>query len=153
MTINPTTTDDIPALQRVLKRTELFPAEMLPDMIRPFLAGDSHDQVWLTATSDTRPVGFCFAVEEALTQGTWNMRAIAVDPAHQGHGHGGAMVRRLEEMLSALGHRILIVDTSGTDAFARTRAFYRQHGYMQEARIRDYWAAGDDRIVFRKALI
>ena len=46
----------------------------------------------------------------------------------------------------------MIVDTSGTEAFAETRAFYRKNGYTEEARIRDYWADGDDKITFRKPL-
>ncbi|MEO1249198.1 MAG: GNAT family N-acetyltransferase, partial [Pseudomonadota bacterium] len=30
--------------------------------------------------------------------------------------------------------------------------FYRRCGYVEEARIRDFWSAGDDKIVFWKAL-
>jgi hypothetical protein len=36
--------------------------------------------------------------------------------------------------------------------FARTRAFYLREGYAQEARIREFYAVGEDKIVFRKAL-
>ena len=46
----------------------------------------------------------------------------------------------------------MIVDTSGTDDFAMTRKFYSQNGYEEEARIRDFWADGDDKVIFRKAL-
>ena len=48
--------------------------------------------------------------------------------------------------------RTLLVETSGTDKFFRTRSFYEQIGYETEACIRDYYDAGDDKIVFRKAL-
>jgi ribosomal protein S18 acetylase RimI-like enzyme len=91
-------------------------------------------------------------VPEALTDGTWNMLAIAVLPARQGEGRGGALVARLEAILRDRGQRVLIADTSGTDAFARTRAFYRVNGYAEEARIRDFWAEGDDKVVFWKSL-
>ena len=47
---------------------------------------------------------------------------------------------------------MLLVETSGGDEFERTRRFYRTIGYEEEARIRDYYDAGDDKIVFRKAL-
>ena len=54
--------------------------------------------------------------------------------------------------LQAKGARILIADTSGTEAFAPPRAFYAANGYAEEARIRDFWATGDDKVVFWKAL-
>ena len=42
--------------------------------------------------------------------------------------------------------------TSGLPSFERTRGFYRLCGYDEEARIRDFYQAGEDKIVFRKAL-
>jgi ribosomal protein S18 acetylase RimI-like enzyme len=59
---------------------------------------------------------------------------------------------RLEADLRAKGARILIADTSGSDEFTQTRAFYRKNGYSEEARIRDFWADGDDKVVFWKSL-
>lgn len=152
MTIRPTRHDDIAALQAVLDGTELFPSEMLPDMVGGFLAGGEDSDIWLTCETEGRAVGFCYAVPEALADGAWNMLAIAVLPDEQGHGLGGAIVGQLEAMLREREQRILIADTSGADDFAPTRAFYRKQGYAEEARIRDFWAEGDDKIVFWKSL-
>lgn len=68
------------------------------------------------------------------------------------NGCGGAIAKHLEAELKERGQRILIADTSGTDEFAQTREFYRKNGYAEEARIRDFWAAGDDKVVFWKSL-
>ncbi len=152
MNIRPTRSSDIPALQRVLDETELFPGEMLPDMLAGFLSETNSGNLWLTCEADETPVGFCYATPEALTDGTWNMLAIAVLPKLQGAGHGGALVRHLEAILKDRGQRVLIADTSGTDAFRQTRAFYRKNGYSEEARLRDFWAEGDDKIIFWKHL-
>jgi ribosomal protein S18 acetylase RimI-like enzyme len=57
-----------------------------------------------------------------------------------------------EADLEARGGRVLLVETSGLEKFARTRAFYRFIGYDEEARIREFYAAGEDKVVFRKAL-
>lgn len=152
MTIRPTKLQDIPALKEVLDRTELFPSQMLPDMLAGFLSGADAADIWLTCEADGMPIGFCYAAPEALTTGTWNMLAIAILPSQQGKGAGGAIVTYLEDTLRQQGHRVLIVDTSGAEAFAQTRAFYRKAGYTEEARIRDFWAKGDDKVVFWKAL-
>lgn len=152
MIIRPTKSADIPALKLVLDGTELFPSEMLPDMLGGFLSDDDSEDLWLTYENDGQVIGFCYAVPEALTEGTWNMLVIAVLPSKQGRGAGGAIVAELESQLSKQGHRVLIADTSGTDDFTLTREFYRKNGYAEEARIRDFWAAGDDKIVFWKSL-
>jgi len=152
MTVRPAQASDIEALAAVLEGTELFPPEMLPQMMAGFLSGEG-EELWLTIMRDDLPVGFCYAMPEALTEGTWNMLALAVLPDCQGEGCGKKMVRHLEATLKSQGCRILIVDTSGTDAFAGTRAFYEAAGYLEEARIRDYWAPGDDKVIFRKALL
>lgn len=152
MKIRPTQADDMAALKGVLRETDLFPADMLPDMIHGFLSGQEGAEIWLTATSEGKIAGFCYAIPEMLAEGVWNMLAIAVLPAAQGLGCGSALTAHLEEALRARAQRIVIADTSGTDAFADTRAFYRKNGYREEARIRDFWAAGDDKIVFWKSL-
>ena len=152
MKIRPTQPDDIAALKEVLTETELFPAEMLPDMVGGFLAADESADIWLTCVTNGKAVGFCYAVPEDLAEGTWNMLAIAVLPGLQGGGCGGALTQHLETALKARGQRILIADTSGTDAFRQTRAFYSKQGYVEEARIRDFWAKGDDKVVYWKSL-
>lgn len=152
MKIRLTKFEDIPALKLVLDGTELFPSEMLPDMMSGFLSTEKSEDVWLTCEADGKAIGFCYAAPEALTEGTWNMLAIAVLPEKQGSGAGGAIVKELEANLRKSGHRVLIADTSGADEFTKTREFYRKNNYTQEARIRDFWAEGDDKVIFRKSL-
>jgi len=100
MKIRPTKHDDIAALQEVLNGTELFPSEMLPDMVSGFLSTDESPDIWLTCEANGKAVGFCFAVPEELADGAWNMLAIAVLPTEQGRGCGGAITKRLEAELS-----------------------------------------------------
>ena len=78
MTIRPTQASDVPDLQAVLDATELFPSEMLPDMIATFLNDASGAERWLTALQGETPVGFCYATAEPMAQDAWNMLAIAV---------------------------------------------------------------------------
>lgn len=61
-------------------------------------------------------------------------------------------MRFVEQAVQVRGARVLLVETSGLPSFAHTRAFYHACGYHEEARIRDFYRAGDDKIVFWKAL-
>lgn len=149
--IKTTSTEDIPALQEIADRTALFPGEMLPDMLAPSIRGTA-ESFWLTCYVGDLPVGFCYSVPEELTEGTWNMLALAVHPDQQGKRLGTSLVKAAEQHLTNQNQRLLIVETSGTNDFALTRKFYAQNGFEEEARIRDFWADGDDKVIFRKML-
>lgn len=88
-----------------------------------------------------------------MTEGTWNLYLIAIHPSYQRQGRGAALLNHIEYMLAKHGERVLLVETSGLEDFEYVRAFYRKSGYDEEARIREFYKAGDDKIIFRKALI
>lgn len=149
--IRPVRAADLPALKAVIEANDLFPPDMLDDMAAGYLAGDGAEGIWLTLDGDAPPA-VVWCTPEEMTQGTWNLLLIAIHPARHGQGLGTALVGHVEAELAARGGRLLIIETSGLAAFARTRAFYRRLGYEEEARIRDFYRAGEDKIVFRKAL-
>jgi ribosomal protein S18 acetylase RimI-like enzyme len=151
VTIRPITPDDMPALKAVIDANGLFPSGMLDDMTAGYFDGDASDDLWLTV-DDGGPVAVAYCAPERMTQGTWNLYLIAVHPDRQGQRRGAALLRRVEQTLAARGERVLLVETSGLPSFEPTRAFYRKCGYEEEARIRDFYQAGEDKIVFRKAL-
>lgn len=149
--IRPVVAADLPALRRVIDATGLFPSAMLGDMIAGYLSGDAPDEIWLTDAGEA-PCAIAYAAPERMTEGTWNLYLIAVHPSRQREGRGAALVRHMEDVVSARGGRILLVETSGLAEFEGTRAFYRQRGYAPEARIRDFYREGEDKVVFRKRL-
>ena len=142
---------DVAALGAIAEAAPLFPADMLPEMIAPYLSG-SADDLWWTVEHEGETAGFAFCEPERFTNGTWNMRAIAVAPARQSQGLGAALVRAVEAALGERGGRLLIVETDSATEHERTCAFYRAQGYAEEARLRDFWDDGTDKIIFRKPL-
>ena len=82
----------------------------------------------------------------------FDLTMIAVRPDLQGGGRGVALMRHAEDDLRRRGQRLLIVRTSGTAQYARTRAFYRGLAYAEQARVLDYWTDGDDLVLFTKRL-
>lgn len=101
---------------------------------------------------EDEPLGVVYYAPVTATDGTWNLLMIAIHPHVQGRGRGAVLMRHVEDTLRASGQRVLLVETSGSPSFARTRAFYAKCGYDEEARIREYYAAGEDMVLFRKAL-
>lgn len=149
--IRPLRAGDLDRVGHLVEANDLFPADMLSGMTAPFLAGDTTTHRWLVLER-AGVDGVAYYVPEQLTEGTWNLLLIAVDPSAHGQGAGTALVRAVESDLADSGQRLLLVETSGTDRFAATRAFYEKRGFTFEARIRDYYAAGDDKTIYRKAL-
>lgn len=151
-TIRPVQPTDIPVIREIVDAT-LFPAAMLDEMIAPFFQQDDCTDIWLTLERDAQPVAVAFCEAERMTEGTWNVLAIGVLPALQGRGIGGRLLGALEVQLARRGQRLLIVETSGLPVYEQARRFYRSLGYAQEARIRDFYADGEDKVVFRKVLV
>ncbi len=46
----------------------------------------------------------------------------------------------------------MIIETSSTEAYSGTRSFYRDHGFVEESRIRQFYGAGDHKVTFWKSL-
>jgi len=147
--IRPIAPNDLSALKTIIDANELFPSDMLDDMVADYFANENSSDIWLT---DEEKVAIAYCAPERMTEGTWNLYLIAIHPDYQGEGRGTAMVKYIEQMLAAQGERILLVETSGLDSFTRTRTFYRKRGYEEEARIREFYQAGEDKIIFRKTL-
>ena len=143
--------DDLSRVAHLVDANEMFPSDMLAEMTAPYLNGETDQHRWLVF--DKADVeGVAYYVPEAMTEGTWNVLLIAVDPGAHGTGIGSCIMQYIESELREEGQRVLLVETSGLDDFQRTRGFYDMLGYDREACIRDFYADGDDKIVFRKSL-
>ena len=145
------TPQDLPALKAVIKTNDLFPSQMLDEMMSDYFNNSDSKDIWFTYEQD-EPVAIAYCAPEKMTEGTWNLYLIAVHPEHQGKGYGTSMMNYIERLLADRGERILLVETSGLDSFKKTRSFYRHCGYEEEARIREFYQTGEDKIVFRKSL-
>jgi ribosomal protein S18 acetylase RimI-like enzyme len=142
---------DVDAIKEIIEATEMFPPSMLDEMIAGFFSGRSRD-FWLTIEREDRPAAVAYCAPEKMTKGTWNLLLLAALPVRQGTGLGSTLVAGVEERLRLDGQALLLVETSGTPEFERTRRFYRKLDFVEEARIRDFYASGDDKVVFWKRL-
>lgn len=152
--LRPTTPDDTTALIALADATGLFPPsglDLLHQMLTDAFSSSATEAFWIT-DDDNGPVGVAYCEPERMTDQTWNLQLIAIHPNRQGQGRGAKLLHYVEQVLAAQGGRMLLVETSGLPELERTRRFYAKCGYEEEARIRDFYAAGDDKVVFRKIL-
>lgn len=115
--------------------------------------GGNSNAIWLVAEhGDRGVVGVLYCTPEVMTQGTWNALMLLVNPDFQRQGYGRALMERVEKVLVEKGAHLLLVETSSLDDFAQARAFYSKYGFIEEARIGNFYSSGNDKIIFSKTL-
>ena len=151
--VRPAEDRDVPGIRLLAEATGLFPAVVLDDMIAGYLTRQKGD-IWIVheEPSSKSLTGFGFCEPERVADGVWNLVALAVDPSHQRRGIGVKMVAFLGKQLTEQGARLLLVETASTDEFERTSGFLKKAGFAEEARVRDYFESGVDKVIFRRKL-
>jgi ribosomal protein S18 acetylase RimI-like enzyme len=97
-------------------------------------------------------VGYACFGPHPLTEGAYDLYWIVVDPVARGNGVGHALLRQVENEVRARGGRLLLVETSGTSAYAAARHLYERGGYRREAIVHNFYAPGDDLLIYVKEL-
>jgi ribosomal protein S18 acetylase RimI-like enzyme len=106
----------------------------------------------LGAELDGELVGWICWGQTPCTEGTWDLYWLAVDPRAYRTGIATALVAEMERRLIGRA-RLISVDTSGRPDYTPTRAFYAARGYVAVARVPDFYAPGDDQVIFTKRLV
>jgi GNAT superfamily N-acetyltransferase len=75
---------------------------------------------------------------------------MAVTPEKQGKGIGTALLETAEKSIKKAGGRLAIIETSSIPSYEKTRRFHSRHGYDLVARIPDFYAVGDDKLILQK---
>ena len=103
----------------------------------------------LGAELDGGLVGWICWGPTPCTLGTYDLYWMAVDPDAQGTGIGTALLLEMERRLAGLA-RLIVIETAGRADYEGTRAFYQGRGYSPLSVIPDFYAPGDDQVVFVK---
>jgi ribosomal protein S18 acetylase RimI-like enzyme len=149
------TLDDAALVGELAVASGLFPPEaidFLDKMMADYFGKNQGDGHRCVVDDDHGLLGVAYYEPALATDRTWYLTMIGVRQGYQGQGRGAALMRYVENALQTDHQRVLLVETSGTPDFALTRKFYAKCGYEEEARVRDYFAVGDDMVLFRKVL-
>jgi len=155
--IRPSIPVDTPVLISVAAETAMFkPHEIqaLQEVLDDYHA-DNHalGHQCVTYEEEGRALGFAYYAPASMTDRTWYLYWIAVSKELQARGIGGSLLRFVENDIRHVHQgRIFLIETSSLPHYELTRRFYLKHGYDQLAVLTDYYADGDDMVVFRKRL-
>jgi ribosomal protein S18 acetylase RimI-like enzyme len=107
---------------------------------------------FLVDREEHRILGYACYGPRALTDRTFDLYWIAVDPGARRGGVGRRLLTATEEAVRKMGGRLLVLETSGLPTYEPTRAFYIATGYLLEATLKDFYKDGDDLVIFTKHL-
>ena len=149
--IRPMRQADKPTVMALIRATEMFsPAEIdvAEELIDRYLTvpGQKDYQVIVVEDKAKIVVGYLCYGPTDLTEGTYDLYWMAVDPDAQGQGYGKALLEWLEWEVKQEKGRMIIIETSSVAKYKPTRRFYLAMGCREVARIPDFYKPGDDRV-------
>ena len=154
---------DFPELKRIAEGTNMF----LDGELESFLSelqqyfqsveGGADPLTTLTVAvegnDETGPLtGAAYFTPEVMAQGVMNLLFIGVAPEARNRGVGQSLLQQFEDTAQSNSARLAIIETASDQMFAPAWALYRKMGYGEEARIRDFFDDGLDKLIFLKRL-
>jgi len=157
--IRQATANDVQTMESLAVAADMFSADEAPfigHQFRASEAGEVPGARWLVIDDGGELLGAAFYAAEPFADRMWNLYFLVVDPNTAGKGLGTRLVQHIESALRDEGAevaRTLIVETSSTPQYERTRAFYERLGFTREATIRQFYGPDDHKVVFWKSLL
>ncbi len=153
--IRPTIREDYDSILDILKRTGNFTAEEIEiadELLNSFFTQSFDSGYWTYTAVNDKIAGYICYGPTPLTDGTYDVYWIAVDPDLQGKGIGSELLTFAEDDISRHKGRLITVYTSSQEKYSLTRSFYLKRGYLEGARIHDYYKPGDDLVIYVKQI-
>jgi ribosomal protein S18 acetylase RimI-like enzyme len=99
-----------------------------------------------------KAAGYICYGKRPLTERTYDLYWIAVDPGIHGKGTGSMLVKHMESDLRSAGGNLILIETSGKAEYENERRFYLKNGYEVQTIIKDFYRGDDDLFIYRKYL-
>lgn len=157
MKIRPLVEKDRASLLSMLIKTRSFTSaeidvamELIDIVLKDQIQKDY--QIYCMVDDQDQAIGYICYGPTPMTQGTFDLYWIAVDPDFQERGVGSKLLSFLEEVVKAEGERMILADTSTIPHYEKTQKFYLKNGFQEVARVLDYYHPGNDRVTFCRRL-
>ena len=113
---------------------------------------ENSDYLFLVAEEGNQILGYSCYGRIPFTESSYDLYWIAVDNISRSKGIGSQLLIKTEEKIQSLGGDKIYVETSGLPLYESTVKFYLKNQYLIIAKFEDFYAAGNDKIVFVKKL-
>lgn len=155
--IRPITPSDRGSIDQLLRDTGAFRSE------EHAVAMELVDEI-LHKGSASGYRGYCFCDRHSrlsgyicfgpvpMTERSYDLYWIAVDPRAARRGIGSRLVRFMESSIARTGGGTVYIETSSTAPYEAAAALYRKGGYSLAALLNDFYRGGDHKLVFRKEI-
>lgn len=149
--------EDAAAVERIVRSTGAFRADEIAvavELVRENMArgAQASGYHFVFAERDEVTIGYACYGPIACSLHGWDLYWIAVENTQRRGGVGRLLMDEAERAMAGAGGRRVYVETSARSDYAATRSFYESRGYVAEARLVDFYAPGDSKVVYVKAV-
>lgn len=155
LTLRPPRVADRARVARLVEAAGVFRSDEVAVAVEVFDGAAQQpgvDYYGLCAFDGETLTGFVLFGPTPCTVSTWDLYWIVVGADAQGRGIGRQLMAAAESAIASQGGTLVVVETSSRPDYAPTRAFYEAITYVRAAHIPDYYAPGDDLLVYIKSL-
>lgn len=142
---------------RILRATPEFkPSEVTvaEEVIDCYLKDPVKSGYHILVAEDGKEVtGYISYGPTPLTESTWDMYWEAVSREKRGQGIGKTLMAAAEAEITRAGGKQALIETSGQASYEDTMRFHLGNGYQEVARVPDFYAPGDAKIILRKLML
>ncbi|MBK9333304.1 MAG: GNAT family N-acetyltransferase [Ignavibacteria bacterium] len=147
--------DDREKIICILKDTRNFSDDEINiavELIDVYLNNPGQNDYEIFVDEEIKIRGYVCIGPRPLTEGTYDLYWIAVNPSVQSSGIGSGLINFIEDHLKSKNGRLVLIETSGKESYEKERRFYEKNNYMLLVNIKDFYKPGDDLIVYGKYL-
>jgi D-alanine-D-alanine ligase len=149
-------TRDPAAVETLLRRAVVFSNEEIAigrELVEERMGhGSASGYEFRFADEGDDLLGYCCFGPIPLTRSAWDLYWIAVDPVARGRGIGRALMDALADAAKSAGCGAIYIDTSSRAEYEPAHRLYAGAGYKLAARLPDFYAPGDDKLILTRSL-
>jgi GNAT superfamily N-acetyltransferase len=147
---------DINRVMEIVESTKFFydhEVEIAVELVTERLSqGESTGYYFVFAEVDGITVAYSCFGPITMSKTSFDLYWIVTHNDYRGKGIGKKLLEETCKEAKNMGCSIIIAETSGLPHYSPTRAFYDNNKFLLEARLKDFYAMGDDKLFYTKRL-